>query len=288
MMPGKLTSIKIIKQLLAERNFAPRKSLGQNFLIDENTLNKIVNAGSLGKKDTVLEVGPGLGALTEKLIESAGQVIAIEYDRGLAAILAENFTAVQNLLLLNQDILETDLKNLFKDSISEQYNYKVIANLPYYITTPVIFKLIESRIPWGLMVFLVQKEVADRLTAVPGTKEYGALTVMLSYFGKVEKIAVVPKTVFYPAPQVDSAIVRITFHQNLTSQEAVQHLRRVVQAAFHQRRKTILNALTTLDSLFISKESIAEQLRALHIDPSRRGETLSLEEFIRIATILHI
>ena len=138
MMPGKLTSIKIIKQLLAERNFAPRKRLGQNFLIDENTLYKIVNAGSLGKKDIVLEVGPGLGALTEKLIESAGQVIAIEYDRGLTAILTENFTAVQNLLLLNQDILETDLKNLFKDSISEQYNYKVIANLPYYITTPVI------------------------------------------------------------------------------------------------------------------------------------------------------
>lgn len=286
-MPGKLTSIKIIKQRLAEKNFAPRKSLGQNFLADENTLSKITAAGNLRKKDLILEVGPGLGALTEKLLESVDRVIAIEYDRGLYGILGECFAEANNLVLLNQDILVTDLVNVFKDYPCEQYCYKVLANLPYYITTPVIFKLIESGLPWELMVFLVQKEVAERLIAGPGTREYGALTVMLNFFGKVEKIGVVPKTVFYPAPQVDSAIVRIMLNNNPANQVVYPYLRRVVQAAFNQRRKTILNALASLESFFVNKESLADQLRVLRIDPLRRGETLSLEEFLSIAMVLH-
>jgi 16S rRNA (adenine1518-N6/adenine1519-N6)-dimethyltransferase len=287
-MPGRPTSIKIIKQRLAEKKFAPRKSLGQNFLTDENTLGKIVTAGNLGEKDLVLEVGPGLGALTEKLLECTKQVIAVEYDRGLFSILREDFAAANKLLLLNQDILETDLANLLKDYPSGQYCYKVLANLPYYITTPVIFKLIESGLPWELMVFLVQKEVAERLIAKPGTKEYGALTVMLNFFGKVEKMAVVPKTVFYPAPQVDSAIVRIIFTKNPADFEIYPYLRQVVQAAFNQRRKTLLNALASLETIFGNKELLAKQLQALQIDPLRRGETLSLEEFFSIARVLHL
>lgn len=286
-MTEKLTSIKIVKKLLAEKNFAPRKSVGQNFLTDENTLSKIVTAGNLSKEDLVLEVGPGLGALTQKLLESANRVIAIEYDRGLFTILSENFMEVNNLVLVNEDILETDLAKIFKDYSSKQYYYKVLANLPYYITTPVIFKLIESGLPWELMVFLVQKEVAERLIAKPGTKEYGALTVMLNFFGKVEKIAAVPKTVFYPAPQVDSTIVRIILNKNPANHEIYPYLRRVVQAAFNQRRKTLLNALASLEAFFVNKELLADQLRVLRIDPLRRGETLSLEEFLSIAMLLH-
>lgn len=282
-MLEKLTSIKTIKQKLTERSFAPRKSLGQNFLTDENILKKIVNAGNLEQDDLVLEVGPGLGALTEKLLASAGRVVAIEYDRGLFAILSESFAKSENLVLLNQDILETDLLTVFKAYSSKQYHYKVLANLPYYITTPVIFKLIESGLPWELMVFLVQKEVAERLIAKAGTRDYGALTVMLNFFGKVEKVGMVPKTVFYPSPQVDSAIVRITLGKSSDNLEIYPYLRKVVQAAFGQRRKTILNALALLEPLFGGKELLAELLRNLRIDPIRRGETLSLEEFLRLA-----
>jgi 16S rRNA (adenine1518-N6/adenine1519-N6)-dimethyltransferase len=282
-MPGKITSIKIIKQRLSERSFAPRKSLGQNFLTDENILHKIVAAGNLAENDLVLEVGPGLGALTEQLAESAKQVIAIEYDRGLFSILSESLVDYKNLVLLNQDILTTDLQTVLKDYSSEQYHYKVLANLPYYITTPVIFKLIESGLPWELMVFLVQKEVAERLIARPGTKDYGALTVMLSFFGKIEKIGNVPKTVFYPAPQVDSAIVRITLDNSQGKQQLYHYLRQVVQAAFGQRRKTILNALIPIEAFFGTKELLAEILLKLGIDPKRRGETLSLGEFLGLA-----
>jgi 16S rRNA (adenine1518-N6/adenine1519-N6)-dimethyltransferase len=282
-MFGKITSIKIIKERLAEKNFAPRKSLGQNFLTDGNILSKIVAAGNLGKNDLVLEIGPGLGALTEKILELAKFVIAIEYDRGLVEILNENFINIPNLVLLNQDILATDLPTLLNDYSKGHYYYKVLANLPYYITTPVIFKLIESELPWQLMVFLVQKEVADRFIAKPGTKEYGALTVMLNFYGKVEKIGNVPRTVFYPVPQVDSAIVRITPHQKQNTQEIYPYLRQVVQAAFGQRRKTILNALTSLNSFLGDKECIAGLLGRLGIDPLRRGETLSLEEFLCLA-----
>jgi 16S rRNA (adenine1518-N6/adenine1519-N6)-dimethyltransferase len=287
-MPGKLTSIKTIKQKLTERSFAPRKSLGQNFLIDDHILQKIVAAGALEQNDLILEVGPGLGALTEKLIASAGRVVAIEYDRGLFAILSESFANSENLVLLNQDILETDLQTVFQAYSGEQFHYKVLANLPYYITTPVIFKLIESGLPWELMVILVQKEVAERLIAKAGTKEYGALTVMLNFFGKVEKLGIVPKTVFYPSPQVDSAIVRITLGKSSDNLEIYPYLHQVVQAAFGQRRKTILNALASLESLFGCKELLAEHLRGFRIDPGRRGETLSLEEFLRIAVEIRI
>lgn len=287
-MPGKTTSISVIKEQLKVRNFAPRKSLGQNFLTDDNILSKIITAGDLGEDDLVLEVGPGFGALTEKLVERSKQVVAIEYDRGLFTILQEKFADSKNLILFNQDILTTDLAEILKDYPREVYCYKVMANLPYYITTPVIFQLIESWLPWKMMVFLVQKEVAERMVAGPGTKEYGALTVMLNFYGSVKKIGNVPKTVFYPSPQVDSTIIQIKSYGRQDYSLVYPYLHRVVQAAFGQRRKTISNALVSLGNSFEDKKLTAELLRKSQIDPMRRGETLSVEEFLRISEELQI
>ncbi len=275
---SKVQSPKIIREILGNRNLAPRKSLGQNFLIDNNVLMKIAAAGFINSGDLVLEIGPGLGALTEFLLEQAGTVVAVEYDRGLFSILKERFKDDSRLKLLNQDIMETDLFELVK---GVELGRKVVANLPYYITTPLIFKLVESGIDWERMVFLVQKEVAQRMSASPGTKEYGALTVMLNFYGKVEKIGNVSRTVFYPEPDVDSAIVAITPYRNPEAKLLYPRFSRVVQAAFQQRRKTILNALASA-GFFPSKEELGVFLTAKGIDPNRRGETLSVAEFQRL------
>jgi len=279
MASGKTPSPKIIREILKERNLAPRKSLGQNFLIDSNVLKKIVEAGLVNAGDLVLEIGPGLGALTEFLLEQAGKVVAVEYDRGLFAILTERFRDCDRLQLFNQDIMDIDLVKLFASS---ELRLKVVANLPYYITTPIIFKLVESGIDWERMVFLVQKEVAQRIVARPGTKEYGALTVMLNHYGKVEKVGNVSRTVFYPEPEVDSAIVGITPYQTREVKLQYPRLSQLVQAAFQQRRKTILNALA-VTGFFQSKDELGAFLKAQGIDPNRRGETLSVAEFQSIA-----
>ncbi|NLY75038.1 MAG: 16S rRNA (adenine(1518)-N(6)/adenine(1519)-N(6))-dimethyltransferase RsmA [Firmicutes bacterium] len=279
MPPDKINSPKIIREILSARNLAPRKSLGQNFLIDDNVLHKIAAAGQVDAGDAVLEIGPGLGALTEILVKQAGKVVAVEYDRGLFSILKERLGDYRNLELLNRDILAVDLTVL---AAGCQGSLKVIANLPYYITTPIIFKLAESGIPWETMVFLVQKEVAQRITAAPGTKEYGALTVMLNFYGKVERIGNVSRTVFYPEPDVDSAIVKISPYRNREVQALYPRMSQLAQAAFRQRRKTILNALSS-DGLFQSKEELGRFLTEQGIDPNRRGETLSVAEFRSLA-----
>jgi 16S rRNA (adenine1518-N6/adenine1519-N6)-dimethyltransferase len=280
-MSEKLTSVKWVKQRLAGQNFAPRKSLGQNFLIDENTLRKIVNQGNIGKEDLVLEIGPGMGALTEALLTEAGHVVAVEYDRGLYGLLKEYFSSATNFQLVNQDILQVDLVALLSGNPEDNRSYKVMANLPYYITTPVIFMLLETPLPWETMVFLVQKEVAQRMIAPPGSKEYGALTVMLNYFGRVELAGYVSKNVFYPAPQVDSAIVRIVPNPE-RQREIYPYLHQVVQAAFNQRRKTVLNALTALSGQYGGKETLQKCLEELSIDAVRRGETLSTAEYLAL------
>lgn len=273
-----ILSPNTIRKILSEKKLAPRKSLGQNFLIDNNVLNKIAESGLINSGDLVLEIGPGLGALTKILLEQAGEVIAVEYDRGLFSILKESFEDLDKLKLINQDIMETDFSELFKENKSVP---KVIANLPYYITTPIIFKLVESGISWETMVFLVQKEVAQRLCAAPGSKEYGALTVMLNFYGKVEKIGNVSRRVFYPEPEVDSAIVRIIPYHTREVQLLYFRLSRVVQAAFQQRRKTILNALSTTGD-FETKEELGNFMWKHGIDPNRRGETLSVAEFLSL------
>lgn len=288
-MTERLTSPRVIREILAKRNLAPRKSLGQNFLIDANIQQKIIEAANVGPSDRVLEIGPGLGALTETLLERAGQVVAVEYDRGLCQVLIEIFGYKTNLRILNQDFLEADLPGILDVGRKEEYHNKVVANLPYYITTPVIFKLLESPIHWETMIFLVQKEVADRICAGPGNKDYGALTVMINFHGKPEKIMNVPKTVFFPAPQVDSTVIRISAPLlsaafNEQRLHISPYLHRVVQAAFGQRRKTILNALGSLEPYFGSKEERGRILDKLGIDSQQRGETLTLDEFLNIAT----
>lgn len=279
MASAKILSPKNIREILKEKNLAPRKSLGQNFLIDGNVLLKIVEAGAINPGNLVLEIGPGLGALTGFLLERAGKVVAVEYDRGLFSILKEHFKDADRLKLINQDIMEADLFELLKGFEGE---LKVIANLPYYITTPVIFKLVESGIDWERMVFLVQKEVAQRISARPGTKEYGAITVMLNFYGKVEKVGNVPRTVFYPESEVDSAIVGINPYRTLEVRTLYPWLSKIVQAVFQQRRKTILNALASTD-LFQSKDELSKFLGSKGIDPNRRGETLSVAEFQSLA-----
>jgi 16S rRNA (adenine1518-N6/adenine1519-N6)-dimethyltransferase len=289
------TSVKAIQAILTRHGLSPLKSLGQNFLIDANIQQKIIGCGDVVKEDLALEIGPGLGALTASLIDKAGMVIAVEYDRGLYSILKERYSEVQNLQLINLDILEINLESLCSEYVRQNFRLKVIANLPYYITTPAIFKIIESKLNWRRLLFLIQKEVADRICAKPGSREYGALTVMLNYYGHVEKMMNVPRTVFFPVPGVDSALVRIEAHCDGGAHEVYQqagnqgkhdfypYLRRVVQAGFGQRRKTILNALAPFEGLFGGKNEMKNYLLHLDISPERRGETLGLEEFISIA-----
>jgi len=287
-MVERFTSQRAVREILASRNLAPRKSLGQNFLIDANIQQKILEATQVGPRDQVLEIGPGLGALTSYLVERAALVVAVEYDKGLYQILKEMFSEQPNIRLLNQDFLVTDLLEILDNPGKEEYHYKVVANLPYYITTPVIFKLLEAPVPWESMILLVQKEVADRICAGPGNKDYGALTVMINFHGKPEKVMNVSKTVFYPSPQVDSTVIRILAPQlpAVENQRRVKispFLQQVVQAAFGQRRKTILNALGTLEPYFGGKDERGRILANLGIDPQQRGETLTLDQFINMA-----
>jgi 16S rRNA (adenine1518-N6/adenine1519-N6)-dimethyltransferase len=275
-----LTSARKIKELLARNGFAPRKSLGQNFLLDRNILKKIAAAAALDRTDLVLEIGPGLGSLTGELLECAGRVVAVEYDRGLCSILSGIFAGNERLKLLQADFMQVDLSELLKQAETTTLTPKAVANLPYYITTPVIFKLLESGIDWACLVFLVQKEVAQRMAAAPGGKEYGALTVMLNYYGQVELLATVSQQVFYPRPQVDSALIRIRPHRQ-DWRPLYPWLHRTVQAAFGQRRKTIVNALAA--GLRYERAAVMELLEYAGIDPARRGETLAVPEFVRLA-----
>jgi 16S rRNA (adenine1518-N6/adenine1519-N6)-dimethyltransferase len=279
-MTAQPVTIKEVKEVLKRKSLAPLKGLGQNFLVDRNFLDKIIKAGGLSRDDLVLEIGPGLGGLTERLLAEAGKVVAIEYDRGLYRVLEETLASNPSLQLINADFLEVDLHKTLK---CPEYRYKVIANLPYYITTPIIFKLLESRTDWDLMIFLVQKEVAERLVAKPGGKDYGALTVMLNFFGTVEWVCRVPKEVFYPAPQVDSAVVKITPGPEKIDWEIYPFLQRVVQASFGQRRKTLLNALGRLEPELGGKDKLQEIILKAGINPSRRGETIGVAEYLKIA-----
>ena len=292
-MVERLTSPKAVREILASRNLAPLKSLGQNFLVDANIQHKIIEAAQVGPNDLVLEIGPGLGALTGYLVERAGLVVAVEYDKGLYQFLKETFNVQSNIRLLNQDFLDADLPDILDNPQKGEYHYKVVANLPYYITTPVIFKLLEAPVFWESMIFLIQKEVADRICAGPGSKDYGALTVMINFHGKPEKIMNVPKTVFYPSPQVDSTVIRIIaprlpaeLHQRRA--QISPYLHQVVQAAFGQRRKTILNAMGSLEVFFGDKEERGRILNEIGINPNQRGETLTLAQYIDIATKMRL
>ena len=262
----------------------PDKALGQNFLIDEEVIDTIVSESGVSKETLVIEIGPGTGALTLPLAEAAGWLIAIELDESMIEGLRIKTFGMDNVEIIHQDILETDLKNLSEEAMKEHglSELRIIGNLPYYITTPIIMKLLESDTGAASITVMMQKEVADRIAAEPGTRASGAITYPVHYHAEVSEIAYVPRECFYPVPKVDSAVLRL----DLRDEPAVNvrdedHMMRCIKAGFSMRRKTLLNSLTALGEH--NKEKLAEALSAAGIDPSRRAETLSLEEFARLS-----
>lgn len=268
----------VIKRLLESYGLAPKKAWGQNFLADGNTVSRIVQAVDVRPGETVIEIGPGLGALTQGLLQAGASVIAIEKDRGLAAVLQDLF-ADQPLTVVVGDALQIQLADLVQDSRP----CKVAANLPYYITSPLLMHILESGLPFERIVVMVQKEVAERLVARPGTEAYGALTVAVQYRAEPKMIGTVSPNVFFPPPTVQSEIVLLTPHEKRLDVGDEATFNQVVKAAFGQRRKTIKNALSTLK---LPPGRIEQVLNDLGIDPRRRGETFSIQEFSLISLSL--
>ena len=279
----KLYSPLKMAQLRDKYDFRHSKSLGQNFLSDKNIIDRIIEGSGVGKEDLVIEIGPGMGVLTAAAAECAAHVTAVEIDRHLIPILAETLKDYDNVNILHGDIMKTDLKEVIQQrSRGLTGKVRIIGNLPYYITTPIVMKLLEEEIPADSITVMMQKEVADRIQASPGSKRYGALTVAVGFYCTVSHIADAPKEVFVPRPKVDSTVIRL----DLRGEQPVNLVDRklffeTVKNGFGQRRKTLLNALTGIRGL--KKEEISSVLQAAGIDPVRRAETLSMEEFAAVA-----
>lgn len=277
---------KRTKEIIAKHGFSFKKSLGQNFLIDGNILTRIVDAAGLSKEEGALEIGPGIGALTQRLANQAGKVTAIEIDNRLIPILAEILEEEKHVQVVHGDVLKIDLKELFATQFSDVEKVSVVANLPYYVTTPILMKLLEEKLPLEHIVVMIQKEVAQRMAAKPGGKEYGSLSVAVQYYCTTEIVCTVPHTVFIPQPNVDSAVIKLTVREKPAVEvEDEAFFFRVVQSAFTQRRKTLINNLMTITGKDRRAE-LTELLQSIEIDPVRRGETLSLEEYAKLSTAL--
>ena len=277
--------VKQTRQLLRNYGIQPKKRLGQNFLTDDRVLERIVQAAEIDQNVGVIEIGPGLGALTEKLAQEARQVLAIELDNRLIPILEERFDDDPHVTIIQGDALKIDFHQLI-NQMKEVREVNVVANLPYYITSPILIHLLQNRFPFRRLVVMVQKEVANRLVALPGTKEYGSLSVFAQYFALVRQVFTVPRHVFIPQPNVDSSVVRF----DLLASPAVNVINepfffQLVRASFAKRRKTLVNALYAVYSSILSKAEIKRLLQAAQIDPQRRGETCSLNEFARMTAI---
>ena len=263
-----------------------QKRFGQNFLIDGNVVEKIVREAGVTKDDFVLEIGPGIGTMTQLLCENAREVAAVEIDTNLIPILKETLAAYDNVTVINEDILKVDIAALAKEKNGGR-PIKVVANLPYYITTPIIMGLFESHVPIDSITIMVQKEVADRMQVGPGTKDYGALSLAVQYYAKPEIVANVPPNCFMPRPKVGSAVIRLTRHEQCPVEvEDEKFMFRVIRASFNQRRKTLANGLNNAPDIQVSKEDIAKALEELGVGASIRGETLTLEQFARLSNIL--
>ena len=267
--------------LIKEHEFSFKKRFGQNFLIDEHVLNKIISGAEINKDDTVLEIGPGIGTLTQALCEAAGEVIAVEIDRDLIPILEKTLDSFKNVRIINEDILKLDLNEI------SQKPLKVVANLPYYITTPIIMGLFESGSPIESITVMVQKEVADRMKALPGGKDYGALSLAVQYYAEAKIIANVPQNCFIPRPNVGSAVIRLKAHKNPPVEVGdKEYMFSLIKAAFLQRRKTLSNALKNESSLGLSRDEVVNALKKMGLPEDVRGERLSLEEFAGLSDIL--
>lgn len=267
--------------LLRKHNFKFKKRFGQNFITDTNLLERIAEAGEISDKDIVLEIGPGAGTLTKVLAARAKQVIAVEIDNTLIPILKEQFASYKNITLVNEDALKVSFDDLVFKHFPEAKEYKIVANLPYYITTPLLFNALENSQHLTEMVVMVQKEVGERLQGSPGTKDYGALTLMANYYSKVEYMFTVSKKLFSPEPEVDSAIVKFKKHDQRPLKENEEELfRKLVKATFSQRRKTFLNSIKNLD---LPKEDVISLLIQSGYGEKVRGEELPIEIFLKLA-----
>ncbi|MDT2816547.1 16S rRNA (adenine(1518)-N(6)/adenine(1519)-N(6))-dimethyltransferase RsmA [Vagococcus lutrae] len=276
------------KEILKKHGFTFKKSLGQNFLTDLNILNNIIEAADLNEESHVIEVGPGIGALTEQLARHSQQVLAFEIDQRLLPVLKDTLSPYSNVTVVNQDVLKADVAQIAAETFSSLDNIKVVANLPYYITTPIMMSFLESELPVAEMIVMMQKEVAERIIAKPGSKAYGSLSIAIQYYMEASIAFIVPKTAFVPQPNVDSAILKLV--RRLEPRVAVhseQHFFELVRASFTQRRKTLWNNLIGFyGKTTEQKEKIRQALEITNIEPSRRAETLSLEEFADLSNTL--
>jgi len=278
------------KEILKKYGFSFKKSLGQNFLIDTNILRNIVDHAQLTEHSGAIEVGPGIGALTEQLAKRSKKVVAFEIDQRLLPILEETLAPYDNTKIIHEDILKADVKKMMEQEFQDTEDIMLVANLPYYVTTPIIMKILEDRLPIRGIVVMLQKEVAERISAKPSTKEYGSLSIAIQYYTEPEVVMIVPKTVFMPQPNVDSAVIRLTKREKpLVAVKDEDFFFQVTRASFAQRRKTIVNNLIgQLENGKERKELIIESLQAAGIEPTRRGESLSIEEFAALSDALYI
>lgn len=272
--------------ILQKYQFRFQKKFGQNFLIDTSVLERIMNAAEITKEDCVLEIGPGIGTMTQYLAERAKKVFAVEIDKNLIPILGETLSEYDNVTVMNEDILKVDIERLVQEQ-NEGKPIKVVANLPYYITTPIIMSLFESKVPLHSITIMVQKEVADRMQETPGSKEYGALSLAVQYYAKPEIVANVPPNCFMPRPSVGSAVIKLTRYEHppvIVKDEKLMF--QIIRASFNQRRKTLVNGLTNASFLQVGKEEILQALDQMEQPASVRGETFSLEQFARLTNLL--
>ena len=281
----RLSSHQATKEVVQKHNFKFSKSLGQNFLIDTNVIDRILEGARVKEGDYVIEVGPGIGTLTKEMGRTAEKVVAIEIDKTLIPILEETLADFPNIEVINQDILKVNVQELVKEKLNGG-PVKLVANLPYYITTPIVMKFLEEDIPVTDIVVMVQKEVADRMNAQPNSKDYGALSVAVQYYCDTEIVAKAPRHMFMPQPNVDSTVIGLHVREekkyNVDNEDIFF---KTVKASFGQRRKTLLNSLGGLG--FLSKDQIKVALQEANIDEKRRGETLSIEEFASLSNAVN-
>ncbi len=270
-------------EILQKYHFNFQKKYGQNFLIDTSVLDRIITAAEITKEDCVLEIGPGIGTMTQYLAERAGEVVAVEIDQNLIPILKETLAAYDNVTVIQDDILKVDVRKIVEEKNGGR-PIKVVANLPYYITTPIIMGLFEKHIPLKSITIMVQKEVAERMQVGPGTKDYGALSLAVQYYAKPEIVANVPPNCFIPRPNVGSAVIRLTRYEEppvKTGNE--EKMFALIRASFNQRRKTLVNGLTNASGLGLTKEQVTEALEQMGLPATIRGEALTLEQFANLS-----
>ena len=271
------------KEIINKYSFAFQKKFGQNFLIDSNVLESIIRGAEITKDDFALEIGPGIGTMTQYLCEAARQVVAVEIDKMLIPILEDTLSEYDNVEVINQDVLKVDIKSLAEEKNNGK-PIKVVANLPYYITTPIIMGLFESGVPIDSITIMVQKEVADRMQTGPGSKDYGALSLAVQYYATAKVILSVSATCFMPRPNVDSAVIKLTRHKEPTVNVVDEKLMfKIIRASFNQRRKTLVNGLKNSPELSFSKEQIVKAIEKIGKPETIRGEALTLEEFAELA-----